>query len=196
MSFLLVTHMNPGFCLHKKLLKQGRQGILNTSRSTDGRRSQQVQLPGANSTNTAPVTLPPTPLRCKPLGPKFLPKFENVLRLVLETEGSYRSWHFLPVHVFPIRSWMWLPLNSQQQQLQIYSEGNPYAFQALPSPSPKHLVAFNEITGKFIDPALPPEISGKQHKTPPGRIEFSASSSSAISFSSGNKMLLTRVEQG
>lgn len=60
-------------------------------------------------------------------------------------------------------SWMWLPLNSEQQ-LQVYSKGNQYAFQALLSPSPKHLVAFNEITVRFIDPALTPEISGKWHQ--------------------------------
>lgn len=87
-------------------------------------------------------------------------------------------------------SWIWLPLNSQQQ-LQVYSKGNQYAFQALLSPSPKHLVAFNEITVRFIDPALTPEISGKWHQQPQGRTELSALSSPAISFSSRNKMLLT-----
>ena len=43
-----------------------------------------------------------TSARCKPQNPNFMLKFSKVLTLVLETEGSSGSWHFLPVHVFPI----------------------------------------------------------------------------------------------
>lgn len=52
----------------------------------------------------------------------------------------------------------------------------------------QHLAAFNEIKARFMDPALPPEISGKWHQQPQVRTELSVLSPPALLFSSGHKM--------
>jgi len=57
------------------------------------------------------------------------------------------------------------------------------------------LVAFNEITGRFIGPALTPEISGKEHEAPEGRAALSIPMAHYFSFLKKQE-ITHRVEQG